>query len=362
MKTSKKIIIPFFSTVVGLSLAAGIGGAFAWYQYNSQATASFLGTSVADTGVLQVGWKTMEDTDHDSSTPDVEVMHWGRDFVQTGAAANLVPVTFGQMGENNALPQKAYAYPEAGCGSGYEGRWVEAKKGEQYAQFEIYLRALAPKEGAEGNSEKQIPAGYELVERNVFISDWVCKSLTNNKVADDALRIHLGTVSQGNRLLAKKAYSAGSELNLYGPLDLDNSGEADKAIKTAFKDLEDYGTWDDDGDPSTPEVNYQEGQTIIYGHQGDKQVTEALDDIKQIRDTTTGKMPESSDPNFAKKILTTSSLDSVKMTVTIWLEGWEYLQTAASAESQIWNPNYSADTDVQVGLQFDTGIFRGDDL
>ena len=27
-----------------------------------------------------------------------------------------------------------------------------------------------------------------------------------------------------------------------------------------------------------------------------------------------------------------------------------------------WNPEYSAETAVQVGLQFDTGIFRGEDL
>lgn len=363
MKTSKKIIIPFFSTVVGLSLAAGIGGAFAWYQYNSQATASFLGSSVADAGVLQIGWKTIDNNGTpDDTSDDVEVMHWGRDFVQTGDAAKLVPVTFGQMGENNALPAKAYAYPEAGCGTGYEGRWVEAEKGKHYAQFEIYIRALAPKKDAAGNAEKQINPGYELVERNVFLSDFVCESVENDKVADEALRIHIGTVSQGNTLLSKKAHGTGSELALYGPLDLDNSGETDKAVETAFKSLEDYGTYDDDDDPSTPDVaRYTAGDEIVYGNPGDKQATKALSDVKTVRDSE-GKMPSSTDPKFANKILTTSALDSVKLTITVWLEGWEYLKTSASEEKQIWNPNYSADTEVRVGLQFDSGIFRGEDL
>ena len=365
MKTSKKIIIPFFSTVVGLSLAAGIGGAFAWYQYNSQATASFLGTSVADTGVLQVGWKTIDDKGTVDTADDEEIMHWGRDYVQTGAAAKLTPVTFGQLGANNALPEKAYAYPEAGCGTGYEGRWAEAEAGKQYAQFDLYLRALVPDAAEPGDSTNQISEGYKLAERNVFISDYVCKTVTANKDMAAALRIHIAPEGQDARLLSRDAHEydpsadpvVDNRLSLYGPLDLDQSGEPDKAIKTAFKDLEDYGKWDDDGDPSTPEVYYQEGETIIYGKQGDKQATEALSDIKQVR-LADGTMPTSSD----KKILTTSTSGAVKVTVTIWLEGWEFLKKSATENSQEWNPKYTADADVQVGLQFDSGIFRGDDL
>ena len=361
MKTSKKIIIPFFSTVVGLSLAAGIGGAFAWYQYNSQATASFLGSSVADTGVLQVGWKTTEG--------GVDVMHWGKDFVQGGAAAELTPVTFGEMGANNALPEKAYAYPESGIGTGYD-KWVEAEAGKQYSQFEIYLRALTPNPDAPANSTLQIPQGYELAERDVFISDFVCKSVVQNKVADEALRIHLAIEGQEGKLLSKTAHDyddqvdpiVDNRLNLYGPLDLDQSGEDDKAIKTAFKSLDDYGTYDDDNDPSTPEVPvYHEGDTIIYGVNGQKQITDALADLKQERDAD-GKMPTSGDPEYSKKILTTSASDLTKITVTVWLEGWEYLKTSATEDSQVWNPKYAAGTQVQVGLQFDSGIFRGEDL
>lgn len=369
MKTSKKIIIPFFSTVVGLSLAAGIGGAFAWYQYNSQATASFLGSSVADTGVLQIGWKTIDNKGTADTSDDVEVMHWGRDFVQGGEAAKLTPVTFGEMGADNALPAKAYAYPESGIGTGYD-KWVEAEAGKQYAQFDFYLRALKPNPDSPANTALQIPQGYELVERDVFISDFACKSVTNDKVADEALRIHLAVENQENRLLSKVAHDydpsadpiVDNRLNLYGPLDLDQSGENDKAITTAFKSLADYGTYDDDDDDSTPDVPvYTEGQTIIYGVDGQKQATEALEDLKQERDTE-GKMPTSSDPEYSKKILTTSTSDLTKITLTVWLEGWEYLKTAGTEKSQTWNPKYAAGTQVQVGLQFDSGIFRGEDL
>lgn len=373
MKTSKKIIIPFFSTVVGLSLAAGIGGAFAWYQYNSQATASFVGSSVADTGVLQIGWKTLEDTDHDESTPKVEVMHWGRDFSITGAQAKLTPVTFGGLLTDDSdpsnvktkvLPQQAYAYPEAGAATGYEigtvqkPGWVAAEAGKQYAQFEVYFRALAADATAPGDAANNISEGYKLVERNVFLSDYICKSVENNKVADEALRIHLDIEDNENRLLSKTAVN---DLELYGGLDLDADGEKDKAVVTAWRDLESYGV-DEHGDPL-----YAEGDEIVYGVQGQKQSTDALNVVKQARDDD-GKMPTSGSAGFNKKILTTSTEKAIKMKVTIWLEGWEYLKTGVDSVSgedvkaQEWNPKYSAETDVQVGLKFDSGIFRGEDL
>lgn len=369
MKTNKKIIIPFFSTIVGLSLAAGVGGAFAWYQYNSQATASFLGSSVADTGVLQVGWKTIDDKGTADTSDDVEVMNWGRDFVQSGDAAKLIPVTFGEMGQDNALPAKAYAYPEAGIGSGYD-KWVEAEVGKQYAQFEIYLRALKPKADAPANASRQIPQGYELAERDVFISDFVCKSLTQDKVADEAIRIHLAVEGGENHLLSKTDHEykpsadpvVNNRLNLYGPLDLDGDGKTDKAVTTAFKSLADYGTYDHDDDDSTPEIPlYTEGQEIIYGVEGQQQATDKLENIVQQRDPATGKMPASGEEGYEKKILTTQAATDAKITVTVWLEGWEYLKTGDNTTSQVWSPKYS-ETSVQVGLQFDSGIFRGEDL
>ncbi|MCR5185188.1 MAG: hypothetical protein K6C32_03825 [Bacilli bacterium] len=355
MKMSKKLIIPALSTAIGISLAAGIGGAVAWYQYNSQVTASFVGSSVADTGVLQIGYKTIDNKGTpDDTSDDVEVMHWGKDFVQSGDAAKLVPVTFGQLGTNNALPSKAYAYPEAGCGTGYEADatnkkpgWVEATEGKEYAQFELYFRALEPDKTVTTGDLK----GYKLVERNVFLSDFICENTEQNKVADEALRIHVAPESQNANLYSKTAVT---DLPLYGNLDLDRSGDSDKAVTTAFRDLKSYGV-DTSGD-----AVYSEGDAIVYGKDGDKQSTKALSAIKQERDSN-GKMPTSSDTtNFAKKVLTTSASGEVKVTITIWLEGWALLNNGTE-NSNIWNPAVS-ETGVKVGLQFDTGIFRGNDL
>ena len=74
MKINKKLFVPFLSSVIGLSIAGGLGGAFAWYQYSSQVTTSFIGSSVADTSILQIGHLEENQTTH------LDEMKWGRDY------------------------------------------------------------------------------------------------------------------------------------------------------------------------------------------------------------------------------------------------------------------------------------------
>jgi len=365
---NKKVIIPLFASAMGLSLLGGISGAVAWYQYNSRVSASFLGASVADTGVLQIGTMEMVDDDNDPETPKVEQYTWGRDLSFMGEKANLIPVTFGAMGANNALPPKAYAYPESGAGEGYTQidpdlpGWVEAKEGEHYAQFEFYLRAY--------QTDDTEAEGYKLVARDVFLSNVILASVTDDKVAEDALRVHIAVENQSAMLLAKdkieddsSTTDANEALPLFGGLDLDKNGHNDKYHGTVFNDnLKKYGV-QTEGE-HTGEAIHAENEEIVYGVSGQYQETKALlgnDSIVQERDAD-GKMPRSTDAGYENKILTTSASGAVKVTVTVWLEGWAILKTGESTESNVWNPYYSAGTDVQLGLQFDTGIFRGADL
>ena len=402
---NKKLLIPVLSTAMGLSVIGGITGAIAWYQYNSKVSASFIGTSVADTGVLQIGHKVLEDHDNNPQTPKIEVMKWERDFSLLGESAKLIPVTFGEMGKTeellfddehnpldedqdghqdvkiheNVLPTKAYAYPEAGAGEGYAPikdnlpSWIEAEKGKHYAQFDIYLRAY------QVNAEKE--EGFELVERDVYLSDVVLKSVEDNKVAEEALRVHLNVEGQENLLLAKNEYkddeatdNVNEALALFGGLDLDKNGHNDKYHATLFNDeLKDYGVYPNDYSVESlrGKAIHQEGEEISYGIKDQYQETKALAGNSSIINTrdNDGKMPEAAE----KKILTSSKDGEVKITVTVWLEGWEILKNGEIKDPQTgdvtgttqgreWNPYFSAGTDVQLGLQFDAGMFRGIDL
>lgn len=309
---NKKIIIPLFSTIAGLSLIGGTSGAVAWYQYNTRVTTSFVGTSVADSGILQIGYKA------DSSSP----IAWGRDNYETGStnANRLEPVTFGALGTNNALPSTAYANPEAGKGA-YE-QWVTATKGKQYIQYDIYLRARQ----ADATEE----SGYKQVAKDVYLSDIVLDAVTTGKTSiQDALRVHLAVDGGSNFLISRGTVT---DLALSGNLDLDGDGQPDKKGGYA---------WSTDKDTA-----------VVYGRSGEKQTTLGINDIKATRGAD-GEF----NPAQNTKICSTLADGDQKITVTVWLEGWQTYGEGTAA-SAIWDVFKTADSTIHVGMTFDVGQFR----
>lgn len=345
MKINKKLIVPFFASVTGLSIAGGLGGAFAWYQFNSQVRTGFIGTSTADTGLLQIGHM---------GTSGIE---WGRDYFLQNT--NLVPVTFGELVRENptedpltsSLPLKAnaYGYPESGkqAGSDYTSGWklMENKKG--YYQYDIYLRALKADPAAPGDPSKDIDPGFKLVEQDVYISEMTLEDANHlagqgvdekTEYITDALRVHIDVEGGRKDLISRKEIDKDHALALSGTLDLDGDGN---------DDTYDVDPWDS---------NY--GNPVTYGISGEKQITKGIDQIVQKRDN--GMMPATAN---AKRICRTKTgeSDMVKITVTVWLEGWALLKTAeatgteAAKYSNIWDPTMNAGMKVHVGMVFDVG-------
>ena len=324
MKVNKKIIVPFLSAVIGLSVSGGIGGAFAWYQYNSQVTASYVGTSVADTSVLQIGHKVNDN------------MVWERDFVQLNPS-KLVPVTFGALAENDALSGNAYGYPEAGkqLADNYSS-WsvIDPNADSGYVQFDVYLRAIKA-------DKTPVALDVYLTDIAILDNDVTANDGINQSVSD-AMRIHLAVEGDANpnRLISKTTIDEEHKLALFGGLDLDGDNVNDK--KGGYSWAEDRET------------------DIVYGKSGDYQTTTGISDIVQARGSD-GLIPTNND----KKICTTKSTqlgtdaDYVKITVTIWLEGWALLNKDAENKSNVWNPAYTASgVQARVGMTFDTGRVR----
>lgn len=346
---NKKVIVPFLSSVIGLSVAGGLGGAFAWYQFSSQVTTSFIGTSVAEGGLLQIGY-------YDD---DAHKVVWGRDLVKENA--KIVPVTFGALktrtsdNKANCLGDKAYGRPEAGRqgGNDYTSGWEVMSTG--YYQYDIYLRALEADASAEGDASHDVAPGYKQVAKPVYLSDVHIEGVgetaqysAGGKTISDAVRIHLDVegATNPNRLISKAKIAEANKLPLFGELDLDGDGESDK-----------FGGYD--WDPN-------KGQTVIYGINGEYQTTIGAtaddDGIVQHRDAQ-GDMPASTpEQRNAKTIcFTKDGTDAwtVKITVTVWLEGWQLLNnnaTDASKKGTIWNPILSgSNIPVRVGMTFDAG-------
>ena len=337
MKLNKKLIVPFLSTVAGLSIAGGLGGAFAWYQYNTQVTTSFVGTSVADSSILQIGH-----LDGNSN------MVWGKDFYPyaSGQKQNMIPVTFGQLvtdsvsGKEDCLGPKAYGYPEAGVSGGtisstHPGysNWAVIEPNKGFVRFDLYLKCLDA-------------SGARTVQK-VYMSDLLIDAAaeaTGNKDITKAVRIHLDVEDGTNRIISKEAVSG---MELFGELDLDGVGGNDKTGGY----LDANGVW----------VN---GQTITYGRIGDTQDTIGVSDIVATR----GADGKYGTDQISKLICTTKSNADVKITVTAWLEGWTFLTTevdtstdpATVSTSPVWNPDYSAGVSIRFGMTFDTGVVRTD--
>lgn len=332
MKINKKLIVPFLSTVVGLSIAGGLGGAFAWYQFNSQVRTGLIGSSVAEAGVLQIGYKDNQDN-----------YVWGSN--RNMPNATLIPVTFGALKDDGTLPQSyAFGYPEAGQqgGNSYGTGWTEIQNGHGFVQYDIYLRALKADANAAGDPNADIAPGYKLVEQDVYLSEIILEDVeTENKTVEEALRVHYQVEGGKNELISKTAITSQDPLNLHGKLDLDGDGQWDTPANTGH-------AWNTSTTP------------ITYGINGQTQVTKGIADVRQARDSD-GKMPEhdAQNPN-PKCVCRTSTGVMTKITITVWLEGWSLLTAIADPDNpqpaeSVWNPKVNADIDVHVGLTFDVG-------
>ena len=330
MKFNKKLFVPFLSSVIGLSIAGGLGGAFAWYQYNSQVTTSFIGSSVADTSILQIGHIEQVEDDPGSGVYHNE-MKWGRDYYPySNTKQKLIPVTFGSLktvGEKpNSLREeggvnKAFGYPSAGSEVDNDyGGWLHIDPNEGFVQYDIYLKAL----DADG-TQKAL---------DVYLSDMLIEAAgeaTGDKDITQAVRVHLNVQDNPNRLISKNQVTA---LDLYGPLDLDGVGGAD--TKGGYIDAE---------------GNIPAGDVIEYGVHGETQTTVAAGTIVQA---------DLTNPSTDYKICSTKIDNAtVKVTVTVWLEGWDLLKIDAQGHtSNIWKPAYSAGVDVRLGMTFATAPVR----
>ena len=339
MKINKKVLIPIFATAMGLSVIGGISGAVAWYQYNSKVTASYIGVSTADTGVLRI---------KEGSGA------WTR-AVDKGNNNTLKPVTFEKDANGKFDTTKGWTTPEAGAGnalghgsyyvkqdyspaSGTDAEvkehpgWLQAGSSD-FAQFDLYFDAyqVNPQEDDEG---------YTHVARAVYISKSMLRCLDANnqvitgKVAEDAIRVQFDIFNQNDELATQlvTGKSAGTTA-LCGALDLDGSTTADKYHATPWNDV-------------TTGTDGLDGTEIEYGIHGANQTVTAL-----------------SSYNGPSAPLFTTFADEtnpIHVRITIWLEGWALLDSSNNRAE--WNPFTAAGYKVQVGLEFTTGEFRGSDL
>ncbi len=316
MKFNKKLVVTSLSTVLGLGIIGSITGTVAWYQYSTKATASIIGMSSAEAGVLQIKKHSASSfTKTDLFTADL------LNGSGENTAAKLYPVTFGGFAKNAALPSAAYRNPEAGVKEIDLASNV-ASVAKDYIQFTVDLRALK----ADG-TQAALP---------VYLSDIVLEDAETaaGTSVTPALRMHIAC---GSTYYLIGGAGATAQLDCHGNLDLNGDGSDDTNYDSKYE-------WERTGTPTPLDYGFYNGGTEVATT---KQTVYTISEVVNARSTTDGSLPEDSD----KLIGTTSATagTNLEVTVTIWLEGWQALG------GEVEWPANSVGRAIHVGLTFDVG-------
>ena len=401
MKLNKnKIVVSALALAIGTSLVGSISGTVAWYQYSTRANVSFIGEAGGFSGNLQM--RFVGDGDNAWKTR-ITFDDLNNKLAATGYAEKILPMTFGKMDRDGSLDgKKAYIQPIPGVAD--MAGWVEASK-KNYAQFELELRYNE----RDGKKEGDSPANQKddkNVEKKVYLSKLLLQEDKNNshlgkKDLSDALRVHisstykemdrtdaehpvLGNAITDNKLISNK----GGAILTEGTLDIDGDGTDDQGYPDGDEFGFDYLRDDDNkiiydaqtGEPTRvglQDIVYGEGAQLSYaakstyvqadaenqylpygktaGQEVDAPIYPALAgltnnklDNLEFDDDLDGD-GEGSTPKVDKFIGKTIESESeyLKVTITIWVEGWQQLQGSA-----IWDEVDYIKSNFNVGIQF----------
>ena len=327
-KNVKKIVVSTMALAMGAALAGSISGTVAWYQYSTRASVSYVGVSKHCTHALEVS---------------LDGTNWGTNFnsaALTAAAkdshdgSNWSPVTQGVANAGNAaLGADWYGNPK--CGNFDYSLWSAADAGA-FLQFELYARVLDVN-GAETKA---------YLAEDLYLSDLVVEPHTTNSKQvtgtdfAESVRIHVAT-NESSPSYALLAKTAGTTV-LNGQLDVDNDGDLD-TLADADKH---YADWGEDATA----VQYYGGSSAI------NQVTKAWSTY--IADDSGAELVVGS----ATKLGTTTTNASapLKLSITIWMEGWAQLANGAAGNADNSSPFTIWDVakyigEFHIGMQFSVG-------
>lgn len=231
MKLNKnRIIVSALGLVIGASLAGSVSGTIAWYQYSTRANVSYIGQSGGISSNLHMRFVS------EANNPDAWRTRITADELnlQLGTGMDIVPMTFGALGKDDALPMDnaqtpaplGYVQPDVGVGD--MTKWDRATN-RNYAQFQLQIRNIN-REGAAAANDEQ----------DVFISKLVIqKDLQNPQGKQDisnALRVHIKS-EYGNTVKNRLISNLGQDTATSGKLDIDGDGKNDQA----YPEGDDFG-------------------------------------------------------------------------------------------------------------------------
>lgn len=354
MRIPRKAIISSLALLAGASLIGSVTGTIAWYQYSISAQVAMEGTTAHCSKLLQI---SIDDGDNDLSNNV-----WGNDF-GTGDLPNLPfsPITTGEMNKDDPLSVKTiydddhvtpkssglfYASPSLLQGE-YDN-WLMAGE-DSYAQFALLVKV------------KDVNKEESNLVNDVYLTDLTIQDASNSNVdLSNAIRVHFSAQSPDssskNFLFAKDV----EETEVGGFLDMDGDKEYDA-----------YGYEWEEGRPClygggtvTPitETDPVTGDEVITGYDVDPlmQYSYKSSDSSILASETSegdiiGGTPLGKTGANADEYL--------KITVTIWLEGWSPLLQGVSetTNNSVWDNKSYLEKSFNVGMTFGVKLHTSDE-
>ena len=325
----KTIIIPVLSLAMGAALAGSISGTVAWFQYSTRVQAAYIGTTAHCSEALEItanavgaaastsGFSTeLTSTQVASATSttgkQIEPITYGAGLTASGA---LTTSNF----KKNPVYQ-SFAYNE----------WMSADASDYY-QFELNFRVKDINNPEAYLSKKLYLTNLTIVS----LKDGAIDTESNAKDLYKAVRVHINCGSN-NLLFANNGGSDATVTTTLGAkLDLNNDGKLD----------------------ATPAYEWDPAGTVTaYGNAS----------LSQIANNVGGyTFADDSDPSDIDGTelgtITATATGGLKVTVTMWLEGWQSLAKNPDGNAadgtdgfqKLWDPA------TYIGAQFGVGFRFG---
>ena len=269
MKLNKnKIIVSALALVIGTSLAGSVTGTLAWYQYSTRANVSFIGQSSGFSGNLQMRFSDEGDNDWRTRITWQEM---AAELANNHYAKEVVPMTFGAMEKDSALPVDTAATPaplgyiQPIAGVKDMSKWSRATK-DNYAQFELQLRFVEHDGANDGNAVKDVYLSKLVIQEDA-------SNVANSKEdLSEAVRIHISSSFKEEKMVQNQptmvdtkenrlVSNSGGRIYTSGLLDLDGDGHADRA----YPDTDEFGFKDEKGE-TLQAITYGSGTQESYAN------------------------------------------------------------------------------------------------
>lgn len=336
MKKSRQLIISSIVAITGVSLAGSVTGTVAWFQYATNATVAYTGTTAHCSELLSIsvdgGTNWRSDIKSSELPQDIKFAP-----ITTGAQAKDEALATTIIGSGASSKEITRFYSAPAYRQGLYENWLIAGE-NNYSQFTVLVK-LADVDENFGTDDQT------YLEKDVYLTDLTITNADEYDI-DHGIRVHYDAESpDGSHKYF--LFSKGSETtNVGGCLDLNVDGVLDSE-NYEWSDVCVYGG--SDGDPVIDEDGVLTNPLV--------QTSYLADDTSVIANDANGVITGGT--SFGKT--GTAEGEYLKITVTIWLEGWSKLDIGVDSsyhegESAIWDSATYANKSFNVGMTFGVSL------